>query len=338
MPYYNQEFRTGQVPTIYHKICYYARRMQSKPKIIVVLGATSTGKSDFAVQLSKVLAVSGVESEIISADSRQVYKGMDLGTGKITKKEMRGIPHHMLDVANPKKAFTVSAYQKLAEKKIKEIVKRNKIPIICGGTGFYVDALINGTALPEVPPNKKLREQLARKSKGELFKILTRLDKARAKTIDKDNPVRLIRAIEIAKSLGRVPSLTSDGTNPKYEVLKIGLALPDEILKERIYKRILVRIKKGMLKEIKNLHNPPTGGGLSWKRMEELGLEYRYISQYLQNKLTKDEAINTLKRETWAYAKRQKTWFKRDKNTIWINPTALHEQAKAFQKIKEFLK
>jgi tRNA dimethylallyltransferase len=308
--------------------------MLTKPKIIIILGQTSTGKSDFAVQLSKVLAVSGVESEIISADSRQVYKGLDLGTGKITKKEMRGIPHHLLDVANPKKTFNVADYKKLAEKKINEIIKRGNVPIICGGTGFYIDAIVSGQVLPEVPPNKKLRKELGGKSKEDLFKVLKKLDKNRAETIDKDNPVRLIRAIEIATTLGHVPSLESDGTNSKHDILKIGLTLPDELLKERIYKRILTRIKKGMIKEIENLHEE----GLSWKRMNDLGLEYRYISEYVQGNLTKKDMIEKLNQETWHYAKRQKTWFKRDKDTIWINPTEIHEQAKALYKIKEFLK
>lgn len=318
---------------------YLACMPTNKPKIIVILGQTSTGKSDFAVQIAKAIG-----GEIISADSRQVYKGLDLGTGKITKKEMCGIPHHLLDVANPKKIFTVADYKKLTEKKITEIIKNGKVPIICGGTGFYIDAIVSGQIFPEVPPNKILRKELENKSKEELFKILKKLDKNRAETIDKDNPVRLIRAIEIATELGHVPSLTSNGMNPKYEVLKIGLTLPDELLKERIYKRILVRIKKGMVKEVENLHEE----GLSWKRMGELGLEYRYISEFLQNefkkesqtslKLRRTKMIEKLNQETWAYAKRQKTWFKRDKNTIWINPNEIHEQAKALHKIKEFLK
>lgn len=307
---------------------YLVRMSTNKPKIIVILGQTSTGKSDFAVQIAKLIG-----GEIISADSRQVYKGLDLGTGKITKKEMRGIPHHLLDVANPKKTFTVSDYKKLTEKKITEIIKNNKVPIICGGTGFYIDAIVSGQIFPEVAPNKILRKELENKSKEELFRMLKKLDKNRAETIDKDNPVRLIRAIEIATELGHVPSLINDMANSKYEVIKIGLAMPDELLKERIYKRILVRIKKGMIKEVENLHE----GGLSWKRMNDLGLEYRYISEFLQNKLNNEKMIEKLNQETWAYAKRQQTWFKRDKDTIWINPNEIHEQAKALHKIKEFL-
>jgi len=297
-----------------------------KQKIIVILGQTSTGKSDFAVEIAKQ-----INGEIVSADSRQVYKGMDLGTGKITKKEMLGVPHHLLDITSPKKYFSVSNFQRIANKKIKEILKENKIPIICGGTGFYIDAITNGNVFPEVPPNTKLREKLSKYTAEKLFEILKELDKDRAKNIDKNNPVRLIRAIEIAKALGSVPKIK---TIEDFDVLKIGLNLPSEILKKRISVRIINRIKKGMIKEVQNLHD----NGLSWKKMESFGLEYKYISLYLQNKLTKSEMIDKINTETWHYAKRQKTWFKRDQNTIWINPFKKTEKAKALKEIKSFLK
>ena len=298
--------------------------MSTRKKIIVILGQTSTGKSDFAVEIAKKIS-----GEIISADSRQVYRVMDLGTGKITKREMRGVPHHLLDVASPKKVFSVSDYKKLTDKKIKEIIKRGKVPILCGGTGFYIDAVVNGTILPEVAPNAKLRAMLAKKSVVELFKMLKKLDPSRAKNIDSKNPVRLIRAIEIAKALGKVPKVKS-GT--EYDALKIGLTLPDEVLKKRIYARLLARIKKGMLKEIENLHK----SGVSWKRMNELGLEYRYGAMYLQGKITKKEMIEKLNTESWQYAKRQKTWFKRDKDTVWIDPRKNKEKLEIFRTVKQF--
>ncbi|MCX6747919.1 MAG: tRNA (adenosine(37)-N6)-dimethylallyltransferase MiaA, partial [Candidatus Nomurabacteria bacterium] len=181
-----------------------------KPKVIVILGATSTGKSDLAVLLATTIFKK--KAEIISADSRQVYKGLDLGTGKITKKEMRGIPHHLLDVVNPKKTFTVTEFKKLADKKIKQILVRGNVPILCGGTGFYIDTVVNNVVFPEVPPNEELRKKLEQKNKEELFEILEKLDQQRAKDIkDKNelnNKVRLIRAIEIATSLGNVPKIT----------------------------------------------------------------------------------------------------------------------------------
>jgi len=258
---------------------------------------------------------------------------MNLGTGKITKKEMKKVPHHLLDVASPKKTFSVSNFKKLADKKIKQILKRGAVPIICGGTGFYIDAVVDGIVLPEVPPNKKLRVILSKKNTDELYLQLKKLDPIRAETIDRKNPVRLIRAIEIAQALGSVPT-PSHRQGLWLGVLKIGLALPDEVLKEKIKVRLLARIKKGMIKEIENLHKE----GISWKRMEALGLEYKYGALCLQNKITKQEMIEKLVTETWQYAKRQKTWFKRDKNTLWIDPRHLHEKAKAIRKIDQFLK
>lgn len=297
-----------------------------KPKVIVILGATSTGKSDLAVLLATTIFKK--KAEIISADSRQVYKGLDLGTGKITKKEMRGIPHHLLDVVNPKKTFTVTEFKKLADKKIKQILVRGNVPILCGGTGFYIDTVVNNVVFPEVPPNEELRKKLEQKNKEELFEILEKLDQQRAKDIkDKNelnNKVRLIRAIEIATSLGNVPKITEG--NPMYDFIKIGLSLDDTHLKEKIKNRLLLRIKKGMLKEAEHLHQR----GLSWKRMQELGLEYRYMALYLEKKISKTEMIEQLTNEINHYAKRQKTWFKRDPKTIWFNPNEI-------QKIEKFI-
>ena len=299
-------------------------------KGIVILGQTATGKSDFAVEIAKK-----VGGEIISADSRQVYKGMDLGTGKIIKKEMRGVPHHLLDVATPSKVFSVRDFQKLANKKIKDILKRGKVPIICGGTGFYIDAIVNGTIFPEVKPNKKLRKELEKKTTEKLFETLKKLDIIRAETIDKHNKVRIIRAIEIAMALGFVPSLPSSlQVSDTCMFIKIGLVMPNEILKERIYARLISRLKQGMMKEMKKLHE----NGVSWRRMENLGLEYRYCALYLQNKLSIEEMVGQLNSKIWQFAKRQKTWFQRDKSIIWINPLKKAEKTKAIKKVKEFLK
>ena len=334
----------------------FAYYMDTKNKIIVILGQTSTGKSDFAVEMAK--KISGLNQskrliartsqsealgEIVSADSRQVYKGMDLGTGKITKKEMKGIPHYLLDIVSPSKVFTVNDFQKLANKEISKIHKKNKIPIICGGTGFYIDAVVNGTIFPEVPPNEKLRKKLYSKSAIALFEYLEKIDKERAKTIDKNNKVRLVRAIEIAKALGKVPSQKLGLGLETFEVLKIGLKIPDEILKERIKKRLLSRIKKGMIKEVLSLHEDKK---ISWKRLESFGLEYKYVSHYLQKiknlpnlilEKEKREMIEKLNTEIWHFAKRQNTWFKRDPNIIWINPLSKSDKSKTLKEIKKFL-
>src|SRR3989344_1677449 len=189
----------------------------SKPKIIVILGQTASGKSELAVKLAKK-----INGEIISADSRQVYKGLNIGSGKITKKEMRGIRHHLLDVTNPKRTFTVSQYQKLAKKAIQKILNKGKTPIICGGTGLYIDALIYDYYLPEVAPQLKLRKKLEKLSTEELFKKLQKLDFHRAKNIDKNNRRRLIRALEIVLITGKtVPKLKERESG--FDVLKIGI-------------------------------------------------------------------------------------------------------------------
>ena len=280
--------------------------MKSKPKVIVILGQTAAGKSAYAVKLAKK-----VGGEVISADSRQVYKGLNLGTGKITKKEMHGVPHHLLDVANPKRQFSVSEYKILGEKAIKEILKRGHTPIVCGGTGFYIEALIDGIIYPEVQPNKKLRVMLDKKSIETLFKLLKKIDPLRAKTIDQKNKVRLVRAVEIAKALGKVPKLKKE---IKYDTEFIGLSVSEKELKKRIHKRVIERLKKGMLNEARSLHK----NGLTYKWMNELGFEYRSMSHHLQGKITKEEMISQLEKATWQYAKRQKTWFKRDTRIRWI--------------------
>ena len=282
-------------------------------KILVILGPTATGKSDLAVKLARKY-----NGEVVSADSRQVYKGLDIGTGKITKKEMLGIPHHMLDVVSPKKVFSVAEWKKQADEKIIEILKRGKLPIICGGTGFYIQSIVDNLVLPEVPPNISLRKKLVKVSPSQLFEMLKKLDSRRAENIAKEkgskNPVRLIRAIEIATVLGSVPDLKKQ-KNP-YEILQIGLKLPDSVLKEKIHNRILSRIKIGMVKEAENLHK----NGLSWKRMRELGLEYRYLADILQYKTPRQDPTEKLETEIWHYAKHQTTWFKRDKNIKWFEP------------------
>lgn len=296
---------------------------KAKTKLIVVLGPTASGKSDLAVALAQKY-----NGEVVSADSRQTYRGLDIGSGKITKREMKGIPHHLLDVANPKRQFTVAQYKRLADRAITDISKRGKLPILCGGTGFYIQAVISGVAIPEVPPNKKLRAELEKKSPEQLFKILSKLDPRRAKEIDAQNPRRLVRAIEIAKALGRVPKLTQ--TDSPYEVLQIGIATNPETLKEKIAKRLTLRMKKGMLAEGRRLRED----GLSWKRMRALGLEYRMLADILTGTTSRAEAEQRLLFNIGNYAKRQMMWFKRDETINWFK---IKEIRKIFREVKSFL-
>lgn len=301
-----------------------------KEKIIVVLGPTASGKSDLAVELAKKF-----NGEIISADSRQVYKELDIGSGKITKKEMKNIPHYLLDVVSPKSVFTVSQFKNKSDKVIQDILKRGKTPIIAGGTGFYIQSIVDNIVLPEVKPNLKLRKELEKKSVDELAKILKKMDKNRAGEIDLKNPRRLIRAIEIATELGKVPKFSTNSNwvavGGEFEVLQIGIKTDDDILKDRIASRFEKRVKAGIVKEAEGLHK----NGLSWKRMNEIGLAHKYIALYLQDKMTKSEMIENSIREEWQYAKRQKTWFKRDSRIKWFE---LKEKNKIFESVKKFLK
>jgi tRNA dimethylallyltransferase len=287
----------------------------SQQKIIAVVGPTSSGKSALAVKLAKKF-----NGEIISADSRQVYRGMNLGTGKITKKEMAGIPHYLLDVASPRARFTVAQYKKLGQAAIKKIQKKNKLPIVCGGSGFYIRALLDDLTIPAVKPNLKLRAQLEKKPTAQLFAMLKKLDPRRAKIIDRHNPRRLIRALEIIKTTGKkIPVLQ---TAPADNVLFIGIKITPVILARRIKNRLQKRLRQGMLQEIKNLR----AQGLSWKKMDDFGLEYRWLAKYLQNKtlrhtqgkLSYQEMITRLQKDIEHYAKRQMTWFEADKRILWI--------------------
>ncbi len=288
----------------------------AKNKIIVVLGPTASGKSDLAIKIAKEF-----NGEIISADSRQVYKGLDIGTGKVPRDKAKnyyykGIKHYLLDIASPKRKFTAFQYQKLAKKAIEKILSKGKIPIICGGTAFYIYSVIYNWQFPQVPPNYKLRKQLEEKTSEELFTQLKDLDPQRAKNIDKNNKRRLIRALEIVLTIKKPnpQKLVLNQKNSTFEVLKIGVKKSDEELKNLIKIRLEKRLKQGMIKEVKNLHQQ----GLSWKRLDELGLEYRYISYYLRGLLTKEKMIEILNQKIWQFSKRQMNWFKKDKEIKWI--------------------
>ena len=292
-----------------------------KPKIIVIVGPTASGKSDLAVQIAKKY-----NGEIISADSRQIYKGLNIGTGKITKKEMEGIPHYLLDVVSPKTTFTAKNFKIKTEKAIQTILKKNKLPIIAGGTAFYIDVLLHDLDLPEVKANPKLRKELSQKTTKELFSLLKKKDKERAKTIDPNNPHRLIRALEIIEATKK--PITKTTKKEKYDTLKIGIKTNKEDLIKKINLRLQKRIKQGLIKEVQNLHKK----GLSYKRMEELGLEYKYISLFLKNQLNKQEMIEKLQTEIYRYTKRQMTWWKKDKDINWIN-----SQEKTFKIVNKHL-
>ena len=297
----------------------------STPKLIVILGPTASGKSELAVKLAKKF-----NGEIVSADSRQIYRGMDIGTGKITKKEMKGVPHYLLNVASPKRRFTVVQYKKLALKAINKILKKGKLPILCGGTGFYIQAVVDGLVMPEVPPDWRLRKELEKKTVEELFNQLKKLDPQRARTIEPENKRRLIRALEIVKKIGRVPILRKESL--VYPVLMIGIKKSPEELKRLIKKRFLKWLKRGLILEVMNLKK----SGLSWKKIEEFGIHYRIIAKYLEKKIEANQMIENSLKELKNYARRQLTWFKPDKRIHWTPPSRRPYQW-AEKLIKKFL-
>lgn len=285
-----------------------SKRKKGRDTLIVILGPTATGKSALAVKLAKEY-----NGEIVSADSRQVYKGMDIGSGKITKKEMMGIPHHLLDVVSPRIRFSVLRYQKLAQKEIKSILKRNKTPFLVGGSALYLYSIIDNLQFPQVKTDTKLRNKLEKQTARDLFSQLKTLDPRRAKTIEKDNKRRLIRAIEIVLTTKKpVPKLKKQ--SPLFNTIIIGISKSEKEMDKLIKKGQTSRLNKGMIKEVKRLKE----SGISFKRLEEFGLEYRLIAQYLQKKISKEEMIEKLQREIERFVKYQMRWFKKDDRITWV--------------------
>lgn len=279
----------------------------SRINIIVVAGPTASGKSEIAIMLARRF-----NGEIISADSRQVYRGMDIGTGKVTRQERRLARHWMLDVASPRSQYSVAQFVKAARGAITDITRRGKLPIICGGTGFWIDALVYDLSLPSVKPDAKLRAQLQRLSTKQLFAKLEELDPVRASTIDRHNPARLIRALEIVMTTGQ-PVPPSHRSSP-YNLLYLAISKSQKELNERIEKRLDARLRHGMIPEVKKLH----ANGIRWKRLEQFGLEYRWLARYLQGNVSKLDMRDGLLRDIIAYSKRQLTWFKRNKDIKWV--------------------
>lgn len=299
-----------------------------KRKVLIVVGPTASGKSSLGVDLARIFG-----GEVISADSRQVYKGLDIGTGKITKKEMKGVKHHMLDIASPKRNFSAGDFAKKAFKAHSNILQNVRMSIIVGGTGFYIDAFTGRIQMPEVEPDPVLRKKLGSKTTAQLYSLLTKLDPKRAQTMDtpseRNNRVRLIRAIEIAKS-PKMKKMSEFVTRP-YDYLWIGLRPKDEDLKKRINRRLKERINGGMITEAKRLH----ASGLSYKRMEELGLEYRSLARHLKGLISKDEMERELQSDIWRYARKQIGYWKRNKDIAWFEP---NEKGKIQKLIRAWLK
>lgn len=295
-------------------------------KIIVISGPTATGKSDFAVELAKK-----VNSEVVSIDSRQMYIGGDLCSGKITPLEMQGVPHHLLSVFPMQKRVTITEVKELAEKYIQEIFSRGRVPILCGGTGMYIDAITTGVSLPNVMPNEELREKLQKLSIEALQQKLFDLDPRRYETIDIHNPRRLIRAIEVAEELGSVPQIEYE---KKYDALYVYLDMPDDDLRRRIISRIEYRLNAGMVSEVREL----IADGVTPETLDSLGLEYRHISRMLQMNLPEKEMTMQLFYDIWHYAKRQRVWWKKKHIDTMCNPLIEAERAYTISYILNWVK
>lgn len=298
-------------------------------KLLAILGPTSSGKTDIALRLADKF-----HAELVSCDSRQVYKSLDIGTGKLPSQDSKvdvfksngfwiinGIRIWLYDVADPKKQYTVSHYIKDATKAISEIKKLSKLPIIVGGSGLYFKGLMEGIPNLDIPVDSKLRRQLQKLSVKELQEKLQNISFEswnKLNESDKKNPRRLLRSIEIALMNPYIKeSQKSKFKNQKYNVLKIGLMAPRDVLNKRIDVRVYSRINQGMIEEAEKLHKE----GLTFERMKELGLEYGVLADYLIGKSSKEELIEKLKTKIHQYAKRQVTWFKKEKNITWFDIT-----------------
>lgn len=283
-------------------------KMNTTP-LIVIVGPTASGKTSLSIRIASQFG-----GEVISADSRQVYRGLDIGSGKVTKDEMQGVPHHLLDIAGPRTTYNASDFVRDAKTAISAIVDRKRLPVLAGGTFFYIDSLLGRLSLPTVAPNETLRAELEALPTEELSLRLTKLDPVRAATIDHSNPRRLVRAIEIATALGHVPPTVTSPT--PYHPLTLGIMIDKETLHHNIHLRLHERLEAGMVSEVEGL----IADGITHERLESFGLEYRYVSRYIRGLIDYDMMVTELETKIRQFAKRQYTWLKRDSSIIWTDP------------------
>lgn len=294
-----------------------------KPKVIVICGPTASGKTSLSIEVAKK-----IDGEIISCDSMQIYKEMNIGTAKPTVEEMQGIPHYMLDFVLPSERYSVADFKEAATDRIEDILKREKVPIIVGGTGLYVDALTKNITYPEIEIDLEYRKQLEEliKENGleSLYEEAKKIDEKAMQTISKNDKKRIMRVLEIYHQTGKTKTqLESESrlTPPPYEYIVFAINMEREKLYERINKRVDIMIDQGLIEEVEALT----------KKYEEFptamqGLGYKEVVSYLKKEITKEEIIEKLKMETRRYAKRQLTWFRKDENIKWIDGLAPLEQ------------
>ena len=287
-----------------------------KPKVIVICGPTASGKTGLSIELAKKIG-----GEIISADSMQIYKEMDIGTAKATEKEMQGIKHYMINIIYPNERYSVADFKKDAENSIEEILNKNKIPILVGGTGLYIDSVVNRIEYNEIDTDLKYRgklEKIAEKDGLEkLYKMALEIDKNATEKISVNDKKRILRILEIYKSTGKTKTeleLESRKKEPKYSFFLFGTELAREKLYNKINLRVDKMIEEGLIEEVEKITQKYKDFPTAMQ-----GLGYKEIKEYLEGNCTKEEAIEKIKMETRRYAKRQITWFKRNKDIIWLN-------------------
>ena len=273
-------------------------------KLIVIVGTNASGKSGLGVELA--LRYGG---EVVSADSRQVFRSLDLGSGKITPDETKGVPHHLIDVCQPGDFFSMADFQRLAYEAIDGILARGKIPFLVGGTGLYVDSVADGYELSDIEPDLNLRAHLETFETPALYEMLK--EKLPDTDIDPKNRNRVMRALERLAADDYHPGRR----NPRYETLKLGVTWPRETLKSRIDERLERLLSQGMVDEVRGLLN----AGVSTEFLMKLGLEYRYLTRYLLGELTYDQMVLELGNAIKKFAKRQMTWFRREENLHWLD-------------------
>jgi tRNA dimethylallyltransferase len=284
--------------------------MLSKPKLLVVLGPTTSGKSALGIALAQRF-----NGEIVSADSRQVYRGLDIGTAKVTPEEQRLVPHHLLDVIDPQEVYTVAQFQQAAYAAIDDIIGRGRRPLLVGGSPHYIQAIVDNLDMPQVPPQAELRTTLAQRPLADLVAQLEELDPQSAATIDRNNPRRVIRALEVCIVTGQAFSQQRRLGEPRYETLLLGIHWPREVLYRRIDERVDERIQQGMIQEVRDL----LAQGIDHTRLDALGLEYRFISRWLREEFaTEAEMVQRLKYAIHDFTRRQLAWYRREQRIIWI--------------------
>lgn len=287
-----------------------------KSKVVVIVGPTASGKTSQSIELAKK-----INGEIISADSMQIYKYMDIGTAKPTLYEMQGIKHYMLDVATPDETFNVAKYKEMAEAAVEEILLKGKIPIIVGGTGLYINTLVDGIEFSDIPSNGKYANELIEKANREgvmsIYKELQKVDNEAAKKIAPQNVRRVARALEIYKTTGKTKTQLDleSRKEVKYDYRLFGMELAREVLYQRINLRVDKMLEAGLIEEVENITKK-----FSISNTAVQGLGYKEVIEYLNGNLTYEEMVQKLKLETRHYAKRQLTWFRRDKRIKWIKP------------------